>query len=103
MSARRRTARAAAPPRSRLPIPAILGVVVVAVGAAAWLMLRAGSAGESASGPGGLPGPIGGSTQQVIVLAVAWAYLAAMSCEFGCRAWLKRHPLIYLVSHMGIT
>jgi 4-hydroxybenzoate polyprenyltransferase len=42
------------------------------------------------------------SPRQVIVLLVAWAYLAAMSCEFGCRAWLKRHPLIYLVSHMGI-
>jgi hypothetical protein len=24
----------------------------------------------------------------VVVLAVAWAYLAAMSVEFGCRAWL---------------
>ncbi len=42
------------------------------------------------------------SPTQVVVLAVAWAYLAAMSVEFGCRAWLKRHPIIYLWSHMLI-
>ncbi len=42
------------------------------------------------------------SPTQVLVLAVAWAYLAAMSVEFGCRAWLKRHPIIYLWSHMLI-
>jgi 4-hydroxybenzoate polyprenyltransferase len=42
------------------------------------------------------------SPTQVVVLAVAWTYLAAMSVEFGCRAWLKRHPIIYLWSHMLI-
>lgn len=36
------------------------------------------------------------------VLAVAWVYLACMSVEFFCRSWLKRRPVIYLVSHMGI-
>lgn len=38
----------------------------------------------------------------VLVLLIAWAYLAAMSVEFGCRAWLKRHPIAYLASHMLI-
>jgi len=38
----------------------------------------------------------------VLVLLVAWGYLAAMSVEFGCRTWLKRHPLVYIWSHMLI-
>ncbi len=38
----------------------------------------------------------------MIVLAIAWTYLALMSVEFFCRDWLKRRPVIYLVSHMGI-
>lgn len=42
------------------------------------------------------------SPTQVVVLAVAWAYLAAMTVEFGCRTWLKRHPIVYLWSHMLI-
>lgn len=37
-----------------------------------------------------------------IVLAIAWGYLALMSVEFFRRDWLKRRPLIYLLSHMGI-
>jgi 4-hydroxybenzoate polyprenyltransferase len=36
------------------------------------------------------------------VLAIAWSYLALMSVEFFCREWLKRRPVVYLVSHMGI-
>jgi 4-hydroxybenzoate polyprenyltransferase len=36
------------------------------------------------------------------VLAVAWIYLALMSAEFFCRDWLKKRPVIYLVTHMGI-
>lgn len=36
------------------------------------------------------------------VLGVAWSYLALMSVEFFCRDWLKRRPVVYLVSHMGI-
>ena len=38
----------------------------------------------------------------MMVLAVAWSYLALMSVEFGCRSWLKRRPIIYLLTHMGI-
>lgn len=36
------------------------------------------------------------------VLGIAWAYLALMSVEFFCRDWLKRRPVVYLLSHMGI-
>jgi 4-hydroxybenzoate polyprenyltransferase len=38
----------------------------------------------------------------MIVLAIAWSYLALMSVEFFCRDWLKRRPVVYLVTHMGI-
>jgi 4-hydroxybenzoate polyprenyltransferase len=38
----------------------------------------------------------------MVVLAIAWSYLALMSVEFFCRDWLKSHPLIYLLTHMGI-
>lgn len=38
----------------------------------------------------------------IVLLIVAWTYLAAMSFEFGMRAWLKSHPMIYLLSHMLI-
>ncbi len=36
------------------------------------------------------------------VLAIAWCYLALMSVEFFCRDWLKKRPVVYLVTHMGI-
>lgn len=35
-------------------------------------------------------------------LGLTWAYLAAMSKEFGLRHWLKARPLAYLGSHMLI-
>ena len=38
----------------------------------------------------------------LLVLGIAWSYLALMSVEFFCRDWLKRRPVVYLVSHMGI-
>jgi len=38
----------------------------------------------------------------IIVLGITWAYLALMSVEFFCRDWLKKSPVIYLISHMGI-
>jgi 4-hydroxybenzoate polyprenyltransferase len=38
----------------------------------------------------------------MLVLAIAWTYLALMSVEFFCRGWLKRRPVVYLLSHMGI-
>lgn len=38
----------------------------------------------------------------MVLLAIAWSYLALMSVEFFCRDWLKRRPVIYLVTHMGI-
>jgi 4-hydroxybenzoate polyprenyltransferase len=38
----------------------------------------------------------------IMVLAIAWIYLFLMSVEFFSRDWLKKRPMIYLVSHMGI-
>jgi 4-hydroxybenzoate polyprenyltransferase len=35
-------------------------------------------------------------------LMVAWTYLALMTREFFVHAWLKRHPLVYMLSHMII-
>lgn len=38
----------------------------------------------------------------VIILVVAWAYLALMSVEFFARDWLKARPITYLWTHMLI-
>jgi 4-hydroxybenzoate polyprenyltransferase len=38
-----------------------------------------------------------------LVLAVVWAYLALMSKEFFVGDWLKRRPILYMVSHMAIV
>jgi 4-hydroxybenzoate polyprenyltransferase len=38
----------------------------------------------------------------VVLLLIAWAYLALMSREFFVPEWLKARPLIYLWSHMFI-
>src|SRR5207244_2784241 len=38
----------------------------------------------------------------VLLLAVAWIYLALMSKEFFVGEWLKQHPIPYLISHMVI-
>ena len=37
-----------------------------------------------------------------LVLAIAWTYLGLMSAEFFCRDWLKKRPVVYLLTHMGI-
>ncbi len=37
-----------------------------------------------------------------LLLVPAWLYLALMSKEFFVAAWLKRHPITYMVSHMAI-
>jgi len=36
------------------------------------------------------------------ILAMAYAWFALMSFEFGNPKWLKAHPTIYLLSHMAI-
>lgn len=36
------------------------------------------------------------------LLALVWAWLLAMSFEFGVPAWLKARPALYLLSHMAI-
>ncbi len=38
----------------------------------------------------------------VIVLGIAWLYLALMSVEFFARDWLKARPITYLWTHMLI-
>lgn len=38
----------------------------------------------------------------VVLLCLAWAYLALMSREFFVAAWLRRHPAAYMASHMVI-
>jgi len=42
------------------------------------------------------------SLKLVILLAITWAYLAAMSKEFFVGTWLRKKPLLYMVSHMVI-
>jgi 4-hydroxybenzoate polyprenyltransferase len=36
------------------------------------------------------------------LLALVWAYLGLMTTEFFVPAWLKRHPILYMLSHMAI-
>ena len=36
------------------------------------------------------------------LLLAVWAWLVAMTVEFGAPAWLKARPLLYLLSHMAI-
>lgn len=36
------------------------------------------------------------------LLLVVWAWLIAMTLEFGVPAWLKARPVLYLLSHMAI-
>lgn len=38
----------------------------------------------------------------VVVLVVAWVYLALMSVEFFARDWLKARPITYMWTHMFI-
>jgi 4-hydroxybenzoate polyprenyltransferase len=43
------------------------------------------------------------SVRLLPLLAMVWAYLLLMTKEFFVPGWLKRHPLLYLLSHMLIT
>ena len=38
----------------------------------------------------------------LMLLALVWLWLIAMTLEFGITDWLKSRPLLYLVSHMAI-
>jgi 4-hydroxybenzoate polyprenyltransferase len=38
----------------------------------------------------------------VWMLVIAWVYLALMTREFFVPRWLKRHPIVYMTSHMAI-
>lgn len=43
------------------------------------------------------------STGLALLTLALWAYFALMTVEFFAGAWLKRRPVIYLLSHMVIT
>jgi hypothetical protein len=43
------------------------------------------------------------STRLLPLLGIAWAYLLMMSKEFFVPSWLKRHALVYMLTHMVIT
>ena len=38
----------------------------------------------------------------LVYLAIVWLFFALMSKEFFVATWLKRHPTLYLISHMMI-
>mgnify|MGYP003384665407 CR=1 FL=1 len=40
--------------------------------------------------------------QLLLLLAGIWSYLFLMSKEFFASQWLRRHPVVYLLSHMVI-
>ena len=42
------------------------------------------------------------SSRLLLLLACVWVYLLMMSKEFFVRNWLKRHPVVYMISHMMI-
>lgn len=52
--------------------------------------------------PLGLAAAFGIGLGVVGLLCLVWAWLAAMTLEFGAPHWLTARPLIYLVSHMLI-
>lgn len=43
-----------------------------------------------------------GLTGAIGPLLAVWAWMALMAVEFGCPAWLKARPVVYLISHMAI-
>lgn len=43
------------------------------------------------------------SVRLLPLLGLAWAYVLLMSKEFFVPRWLKRHALLYMLSHMVIT
>ena len=43
------------------------------------------------------------SVRLLPVLGITWAYVLLMSKEFFVPKWLKRHALLYMLSHMIIT
>lgn len=42
------------------------------------------------------------SPMLMLPLAATWAYLFCMHNEFFIGEWLNKHPLLYMLSHMGI-
>lgn len=42
------------------------------------------------------------STKLLLPLALAWVYMWLMTKEFFAGEWLRRHPVIYMITHMCI-
>jgi len=42
------------------------------------------------------------SPRLIIILLLVWGYLTLMSKEFFVHDWLKKHPMVYMLSHMLI-
>src|SRR5216684_277711 len=102
MSARQRSARRAvtAQRRSAWSPALIAGVVVVG----AWLLLRPSTAGQRATGSGGLPGPLGGSSVatdvNTLVGKAAPAFTLADSDGKSYAITPGQGRPIVLISHM---
>ena len=99
--------RTVAPPRRRWSPPLVAGaaiIVVVVIGA--WILLRPSSA-TNTSGPGGLPGPIGGSSVAMDVNTLvgkpAPAFTLPDSEGQSYAITPGQSKPIVLISHMGIT
>jgi hypothetical protein len=43
------------------------------------------------------------SVRLLPILGIAWTYVLLMSKEFFVASWLKRHALVYMLTHMVIT
>jgi 4-hydroxybenzoate polyprenyltransferase len=43
------------------------------------------------------------SPWMLVTLAILWGWWALMAMEFFAKAWLKAHPVVYLLSHMVST
>lgn len=112
MSARRTTPKRSRAPSDRTdrgqrlrPTRWLVAAAVVGVVVAAWLVLRPAS--ETAAGPGGLPGPLGGPGVAVDVNTLVGKPAPAftLSDSDGKRYTVtpgQGRPLV-LVFHMGIT
>ncbi len=110
MSARQRSARRAVTAQRRSAwSPALIAGVIVAgvVIVGAWLLLRPSTAGQRATGSGGLPGPLGGSSVatdvNTLVGKPAPAFTLADSDGKSYAITPGQGRPIVLISHMGIT
>ena len=76
--------------RPHRPVPrGLVGLGTLGAGALVAALLQAGLAAALA--------PV-----LLAVLAAVWLWMALMTVEFGVADWLRRRPVLYLVSHMAV-